>query len=446
MKLILLICSAIFSHLLFANPYPYINQVGLDQYTNSIHNLDIISEHVTDENVGTEVIRIDVKWNLGSNKKETYTIEHITKEYSGTSALIQHTKKEDLLGSYKARIIDPLSGKVAYYQAIGTGSQFRKLTGTLSFRFPFFNKEMNLILEAENPISGKMEKVLTKTIEPSKARLIPQIETTQKIIKKADKLPKIIISIYSEGYTKKREHIFFKDAKKIIIALDKYDFPERDHFEYRAIFSASNKKLGRAQSFPQRIERDSFLGLYFPYWNKFGRWYHVVYPTVAKKYRDGIGQSAYDHPISLVDDRAYWGVGNFMELTAIPAKNSRFEYLLLHELGHYFGLNEEYEGGGVTELQFAPGIEEPWSQNITFLKDPAKLKWKNLMSRNVTVPTPYSEWRRNRSIGAYLGGYADSYSKTPSHKPGHSCIMESGKTFCSVCKHALKKRILMDLN
>jgi hypothetical protein len=442
MKILILLTSIFFSHSLLANPYPYEDEVPLDQLLNTNYNSSSLPYLNEDQKGGLEVLRVDVEWKLG----EEFKVVNIAKENSGTEALFVHTSKKDQLGSYKARLVELSTGQAISFQSIGTGSQFRKLTGTFSFRFPSLNKKVKLIVEAENPETGVMEEVLNQILDPSLATKVSSIQTSQKIIKKALKLPKIIIAIYSEGYLQSREKVFFKDANKIITALEKYNFPKRDHFEYRAIFSASNKKLGKARTFPQRIERDSFLGLYFPYWNKFGRWYHVVYPTVAKKYRDGLAQSPYDHPIALVDDRGYWGVGNFMELTAIPAHNGRFEYLLLHELGHYFGLNEEYEGGGVTELQFAPGTVEPWSQNISFLKDPAKLKWKHLMTRTVPIPTPYSDWRRHKTIGAYRGGYADSYSATPSHKPSHSCIMESGKKFCKVCQHALSQRILMDLN
>ncbi len=82
----------------------------------------------------------------------------------------------------------------------------------------------------------------------------------------------------------------------------------------------------------------------------------------------------YDYPLVVIDNADYWGVGNYMSLTVVPAANSSyFTYLLIHEFGHFFGLNEEYEEGGRTELEFAPQQDEPWSQNITFLPDPLML-------------------------------------------------------------------------
>src|SRR4029078_1103016 len=146
-----------------------------------------------------------------------------------------------------------------------------------------------------------------------------------------------------------------------------------------------------------------------PYWDNFGRWYNVVYPTNENKFRNHLAVAPYDYPLILINNSGYWGVGNYMSLTAIPARNSTyFTYLLLHEFGHFFGLNEEYEGGGPTELEFAPGISEPWSQNITFLRsrELASLKWNRFVKETTPLPTPRDLWRSSNPLyGAYAGGY-----------------------------------------
>ena len=80
-------------------------------------------------------------------------------------------------------------------------------------------------------------------------------------------------------------------------------------------------------------EKDSFLGLYFPYWNNFGRWYNVVYPTREARFRKSLATVPYDYALAILDDSAYWGVGNYRELTAVPANSFQFTYLLTHELG-----------------------------------------------------------------------------------------------------------------
>jgi len=149
--------------------------------------------------------------------------------------------------------------------------------------------------------------------------------------------------------------------------------------------------------------------------------------------------------IRLSDSSTYFGVGNYKELTAVPARNSSFSYLLMHEFGHFMGLNEEYEGGGKTELAFAPGIEEPWSQNITFLPANHKLKWSAHVSSSTPIPTPDNVWRGSGPFGAYQGGYAQTQPYGTSHKPGQACTMESAGSFCPICMSAMLDVMAFDL-
>jgi len=430
--------------LAWGNPYPNPEFISPDLHPFNNYLQRYQSTPILSRNAGLPVLRIQIKWQLSSDGAETYALDQVKTERSGTHALMKRVLRPDPHGSYHATIFDLNTGKALYYQSIGTGKEFRKLSGALAFRFPEITSPIRFILRAEDPTSGKLTEVFNQIIDPTQATPVATLKTTQKLIRSSLMKPTIVVAIYADGFQKGSEHSFFEKAAKIVHTLEKINFPQQKHFSFRAVFATSNKKLGRARSLGKRKVRDSFLGLYHPYWHQFGRWYNVVYPTSVTKYRDAIAQSSYDYPIVLMDSSTYWGVGNFKELTAIPAHSNRFEYLLLHEFGHYFGLNEEYEGGGPTELEFAPYMEEPWSQNITFLKRPKQLKWSHLLTRNTPIPTPRSHWNRSRNIGAYRGGYADSYSQTPSHKPGFSCIMSSGHTFCPVCLHALEQRFKID--
>jgi hypothetical protein len=267
------------------------------------------------------------------------------------------------------------------------------------------------------------------------------------MMKKAEADASLLVTVYADGYKASEAEKFFRDAAKIPQVFETYDFPMRDKLSFLAVFSPSNERLGRAVNKGPDIKlHDSFLGLYYPYWRNFGRWYHVVYPTDENKYRSALGSAPYDYPVALINSSEYWGVGNYNELTAVPSDNRSFGYLLMHELGHYLGLNEEYEGGGRTELEFAPEIKEPWSQNITFETDRTKVKWKKLILEDTPVPTPRSFWQSTTRgpWGVYKGGYADSDSQR-SHKPGFQCVMSSGKRFCPVCNKGIEEKISYDL-
>ncbi|WP_372371155.1 M64 family metallopeptidase [Candidatus Uabimicrobium sp. HlEnr_7] len=393
-----------------------------------------------------EIVRVEVEW---IEKTDSYRFAYAVIEKSGTTGLLKRTKNLDTFGSYRGQLVDT-NNNILYYNSLGTGQEYRKLSRSLTFRFPIPSSVVEFQMIAENPQTGTMEHVLTHTIDPQAlTHLRSNIgfnDIEVRLIKAANKSPKLIVNIYAEGYNANGRSAFWQDAPKVADRLASNNFPMIDHLEFRGVFAVSQQKLGSAKKLGFPVpERDSFLGLYYPYWDDFGRWYHVIYPTREKRFRENIGLIPYDYPIVLVDSSSYWGVGNFKEHTAIPARSSSFTYLLLHEFGHYFGLNEEYDSGGKTELAFAPGIREPWSPNITFLNNKDEVKWKRFTTKGIPIPTPKSYWNGKDSYGAYRGGYAQTPPFDKSYKPGFKCIMDSGNTFCEICRFSITQRIRFDL-
>ena len=426
----------------WAKPYYRPSEIILPKSENRLLTSAPLLVHIEK---GGPVLRVEVSW----SKNETYKITNLTLEESGTEALIRSSQHQDLLGSYKAKLISPSQ---QLHASVGTGREFRQLVRTMSFRFPLTGEDKNFqfTLEAENPESGKTEKVLDQKISLEEAKAVVAQNVKVSLLRKALKEPSLKFNFYAEGFEASGENRFLEAAQRAIQTLEK-NIPGQEYFEFKAVFAVSNKKIGSAQDRGDEIQiQDSFLGLYFPHWRKFGRWYHVVYPTSQTKYRNALAQVPYDYPLALVDDNEYWGVGNYKELTAIPVGDEAFSYLLLHEFGHFMGLNEEYEGGGPTELEFAPKIKEPWSQNITFNPDVTSLKWRKHLEPGISVPTTLSDYRRfggadKNPVGAYRGGYADSEPVKKSHKPVMQCMMGTGGDFCPVCQDALNELVLQDL-
>lgn len=429
----------------YANPYPDPTKVPQDRPLD--HSL--FPEVISYENKGDglDVLRIQVDW----EKNETYHLKGMSVEKSGTPGLYKSRLSNPEWGSFKG-ILSCLDG-TKFYDSIGTGSFYRHMARSFTFRFPLSTSECEFSMKAENPSSGLEEEVLRETLSSDHFSKIPVLSVDTFLIKASSEESKIYINFYADGFKENRKAAFLKAAQRAVNTLEKAKFPGFNHFEFKAVFSASNKVLGKPVSLGENLpERDSFLGLYYPYWVPKMRWYHVVYPTREERFRNAIAQVAYDYPIALLDDNGYWGVGNYKELTAIPIDSSSFDFLLLHEFGHFFGLNEEYDGGGQTELEFALNIAEPWSQNLTFNTDKNTLKWKGHLFKDAPVPTPLSFWSKHYSrerniipIGAYKGGYGDSHPEQ-SYIPatGGFCTMSVGSEFCSVCASGIKKVIDFD--
>lgn len=440
------------THFANANPYWDRYKVPRDSHYPNLKFHDVNPDFLKtiDENSGIDILRIQTDWN---EETDSYDVSLSIIESSGTPALLSRSIHKPKWGSYLGILKNKVTGESVYYDTIGTGKEYRKLARAINLRFPVPSKDMIFELYAENPQTGLMEKVVEKNIIADE--LIKETRTFNgleiKQLSLATKTPSLRVNIYAEGYTQSEKKKFWKLAIKTLQALQSQQFPGLEYMSFYAVFNPSNKQLGVAKDLGLPVpEFDSFLGLYYPYWDNFGRWYHIVYPTRENKFRQGLASAPYDYPIVLVNNGQYWGVGNYKSHTAIPANNSTyFTYILIHELGHFFGLNEEYEGGGRTELEFAPEMTEPWSQNITFLTVPSYsgLKWNELVSAQISIPTPYSDWHPTPpQYGAYRGGYGDSPAyRGASHKPGLNCVMESHAAFCDICSRGIMDVIRFDL-
>lgn len=452
MRLFYVSLSLLASQMTFANPYWEQSKVPTEQSYRHLNNTTInikLLKTVTGQ-TGVPVLRILVDW-LGDS--EVYALNSLVIESSGTSALLARSKHKPKWGSYQGIIKDKETGKALYYDSIGTGKEYRKLARAISLRFPVPAKDSIFELYAENPQSGQMDLVFTQDILTTAPVQAEQnfSDLEVKEIALAKKSPALRVNIYAEGYDPDDKNTFWQQAIKVVNSLQSEHFPGVEHMSFYAVYHPSVEQMEEPKELGFPVpEFNSFLGLYYPYWDNFGRWYHIVYPTRESKFRQGLAAAPYDYPIVLVNHSGYWGVGNYMSHTAIPAGNSKyFTYLLLHEFGHFFGLNEEYEGGGRTELEFAPELDEPWSQNLTFLpvSNYIGLKWNAFVNQNTRIPTPDSEWQANPPVyGAYQGGYGDSPSKNGvSYKPGLNCVMKSYKSFCHICTKGILDVIHFDL-
>jgi hypothetical protein len=159
-------------------------------------------------------------------------------------------------------------------------------------------------------------------------------------------------------------------------------------------------------------------------------------------------------------------------------------YLVVHEFGHHFaGLGDEYYSSNVAYEDLSAQVE-PWEANVTALRDPERLKWRDLVADGTPLPTPWnkdkyedhareiqqrrSEMRasqadekqlealfdeeRERStrllaeethagkVGAFEGAM---YQSKGLYRPSADCIMftRNDVGFCPVCSRALERVI-----
>jgi hypothetical protein len=103
-------------------------------------------------------------------------------------------------------------------------------------------------------------------------------------------------------------------------------------------------------------------------------------------------QVPYDAIIVLVNSKRYGGGSIAMDYCCTTVDNARSLGVFVHELGHSFvGLADEYYTSEVSYNDFYPKGVEPREWNITALLNPADVKWKDLLSPGIGVPTEYGK-------------------------------------------------------
>ncbi len=119
-----------------------------------------------------------------------------------------------------------------------------------------------------------------------------------------------------------------------------------------------------------------------------------------------------------------------------------WEKVAIHELGHMFGLADEYECyacNGTDDNRTWGGFLwlEPWEVNITAHNTRVGLKWEDLVLPSTPCPTPPSV--SAGTVGLFEGG---GYYSRGLFRPEHSCTMRDlSPRFCAVCSRAIELKL-----
>ena len=108
--------------------------------------------------------------------------------------------------------------------------------------------------------------------------------------------------------------------------------------------------------------------------------------------RDAASAAPYEFIEILVNDRTYGGGGIFNDQATASVDSAFSPYVFVHEFGHHFAaLADEYYTSDVAYQTGGAERPEQWEPNVTSLHDPARLKWKDLVTPGTPLPTPWDK-------------------------------------------------------
>ena len=244
---------------------------------------------------------------------------------------------------------------------------------------------------------------------------------------------KVDLLLISEGYTARQMPKFHADAARLVNDL----FTHEPFRSRKADFNVRGLDIPSAESgisHPRdRINRHTALSAQYNIFNL--ERYVLTYDNGAL--RDAAAAAPYDVIEILVNDAEYGGGGIFNLESTVAVDHERAGEIFVHEFGHNLaGLGDEYTGN-VTYTVTTSEKPEPWEPNLTVLKNPAALKWRDLVEPGTPIPTPPSV---AGAVGAFEGG---GYEAHGVYRPEMACIMGSTGSvgFCRVCQRAISRII-----
>ena len=444
-------------------------------------------------NAVVSTLRVDY-YHTGTAKQEFFSLDRVVQEplpWAGNRARpIDDTNR----GNYFFEVVDAVDGTVQYSRGFSSifgewvtteEAKTANRTFSESLRFPKPPRPVRIVVKRRDA-RNVFRDIWTVTLDPADPLIVKHAEAEAgaviKLHESGDPSTKLDLLILGDGYTARERPKFERDARRLVKTLfETSPFKERqaDINVWGLVPAAAQSGITRPS---QQIFRRSPVGASY---DIFGSERYVL-TFENKAFRDVAANAPYDVVEILVNSATYGGGGIYGLYSTVAADSVWASYVFVHEFGHHIaGLADEYYTSDVAYLPLADRVE-PWEPNATALLDPAKLKWKDLVTAATAIPTPWpkDEFERNSKevqqkrrairaadrpesemdalfrdeeayetkllnegahaarVGAFEGA---NYEAKGYYRPQADCIMftRDNVPFCAVCRRAIAQ--ILDL-
>ncbi len=358
-----------------------------------------------------QTLRIDY-YHSGHGSDETITLDNLYIQgiWAGNPANLLAPYD---MGKYSAKIYDLFSNRLIYSVGYSTTFSEYQTTAPAIDGISRTYHESVLIPRPKNKFLFIIEKrdrynilcpVYKLVIDPNDYHIITESpkradDELVAIVNNDNPHKTVDLVIVGEGYTEGDKKTFKKDLEyfsAVFFSIEPYAGMQ-DKFNITGIYTPSNES-GTDEP-RQGKYRNTPLGSSF---NTFDSDRYLLADD-NKVLRDVAAQVPYDAVLVMVNIDRYGGGGIFNWQTVFATGSPHRDYVFLHEFGHAFtGLGDEYYTSDVSYEDFYPAGIEPTDPNITALLDPGNLKWKDLVSPGLEIPTAWGKEKfdsLNQSMG-----------------------------------------------
>ena len=433
-------------------------------------------------------MRVDF-YHTGTDREERFSLDRVVVEPLPWPGNVSRPLDTTDRGKYFFEVTETATGRALYSRGFSSiygewettrEAQQMHRTFSESLRFPAMEKPVTISVKKRDARNAFKE-VWSFGLDPAN-KFIERGTTVPAgplitIHKAGDPGEKLDLLILGDGYTAAERGIFERDARRltaVLFATSPFKERQQDVNVWGLVPPARQSGISRPS---QGVFRRSPVGTTYDAFDS--ERYILTFENRA--FRDLAAYAPYDVVEILTNTETYGGGGIFNLFSTAAARNLWAPYLFIHEFGHHIaGLADEYYTSDVAYLPATDRLE-PWEPNVTALKDPATLKWKDLVTPGTPIPTlwPKAEFeartkevqeRRKearakklpesemnalfreemardmallntgahaRKVGAFEGAHYESHGY---FRPQSDCTMFSRDDvgFCAVCRRAIE--------
>ncbi len=347
-----------------------------------------------------DTMRIDYFHTGGPAAPETLSLDRVLNDGAWPGSRTQLVDPTGL-GAYVFEARDKASGTLIYSRGFSsiygewetTGEQkTAHRTFHESVRMPWPKRPIAATLKKRHA-DGAFRSIWTVDIDPAsrfvnRAPAAPHAGRVWTVFENGPPSQKVDLLIVGEGYTSAEMPKFRRDVERLLPAV----FGEEPFKSRRSEFNVRALELPSAQSGIHRPNAGMFrrTPLSAEY-NIFDSERYVL-TLDNRALRDAAAAAPYEFIEILVNEKAYGGGGIFNAQATASVDSAFSPYVFVHEFGHHFAaLADEYYTSDVAYEPAAPDRAEPWEPNVTALRDPARLKWADLVAGGTPLPTPWDK-------------------------------------------------------
>jgi len=301
-----------------------------------------------------------------------------------------------MIGNYRFEVIDA-GGRLIFSRGYDpafaewlTTAESKKLRRTFhdSLRFPAPPGPSEVVLRKRNA-DGGYDEVWRHSIDPADPfidRAPPTRQQVTALERHGEPRTKVDVLLLGDGYTAAEcTRTFTAHARRAVDALFALE-PFRSRRSDFNIWGMCPPSPQSGIASPSRgMYRRTPVGAAY---DAFGSERYIL-TFDNRAWRDIAAWAPYEYVTILTNGDIYGGGGLYNVFSTAAGGNDFADYLFVHEFAHHFaGLADEYYTSPVA-YEPPERIVEPWPANVTASTDAARLKWRDLLTAGVPVPTPW---------------------------------------------------------